>query len=105
MLEEAAPGTRLLDRSSLHRRPANRVETRLGWPFLQAVCASAFADLDLPELISIVHPQNIRSQRVATKLGMTIERRLVNPSLGRVVDVWQLDVPRPSGVAPRASTD
>lgn len=70
-----------------------------------AVRASAFADLDLPELISIIHPQNVRSQRVATKLGMTIERRVVNPGLGRVVDVWQLDAPSPSGMAPRTSTD
>jgi len=71
----------------------------------QAVRASAFADLDLPELISIIHPQNVRSQRVATKIGMTIERRVVNPGLGRLVDVWQLDAPSPSGMAPRTSTD
>lgn len=59
----------------------------------RAVCASAFADLDLPELISIVHPQNVRSRRVASKLGMTIERQVDNPSLGMRVDVWQLGAP------------
>lgn len=59
----------------------------------EVVRVSAFADLDLPELISIIHPENVRSQRVATKLGMTIERQVDNPSLGRRVDVWQLDAP------------
>ena len=33
----------------------------------------AFERLGLPELISIIHPENERSRRVATKLGMTIE--------------------------------
>ncbi len=60
----------------------------------QAVRDRAFADLELPELISIVHPENLRSRRVAAKLGMTIERQVANPSLGRGVDVWQLDAPK-----------
>ena len=54
----------------------------------------AFGRLGLDELISIVHPENLRSRRVTTKVGMTIERQIPNPVLGRDVDVWQIDVPR-----------
>jgi RimJ/RimL family protein N-acetyltransferase len=48
----------------------------------------AFTRLRLPELISIIHPENARSQRVATKCGMTIERQVFNAFLARDVDVW-----------------
>jgi RimJ/RimL family protein N-acetyltransferase len=41
-------------------------------------------------LISIIHPQNTRSQRVATKLGMAASFRIHNPLLGLDVDVWEL---------------
>jgi RimJ/RimL family protein N-acetyltransferase len=50
----------------------------------------AFDRLELPELISIIHPDNQRSQRVATKLGMTRDRQVENPVLGIDVDVWRL---------------
>jgi RimJ/RimL family protein N-acetyltransferase len=55
---------------------------------------NAFDGLRLPELISIIHPQNTRSQRVATKLGMTITQAVHNPVINRDVDVWQLSSPR-----------
>lgn len=85
----------LAARPELGWRLARRAWGRgLGTEAAQAVRASAFADLDLPELISIIHPQNVRSQRVATKLGMAIERQVDNPSLGQRVDVWQLDAPK-----------
>jgi RimJ/RimL family protein N-acetyltransferase len=45
--------------------------------------------LGLDELISIIHPQNTRSRRVAEKLGMTMERQVRNPALGIDIDVWQ----------------
>jgi RimJ/RimL family protein N-acetyltransferase len=48
----------------------------------------AFNRLRLPELISIIHPDNTRSQRVAAKCGMTIERQVFNAFLARDVDVW-----------------
>ena len=48
----------------------------------------AFARLGLPELISIVHSDNAASRRVAAKVGMTIERQVHNPVIGREVDVW-----------------
>lgn len=56
----------------------------------------AFASLALPELIAIVHPENARSQAVAGKLGMTIECRVHNPLLRRLVDVWALAAPASS---------
>jgi RimJ/RimL family protein N-acetyltransferase len=53
----------------------------------------AFTRLGLDELISIVHPDNQRSRRVTTKVGMTIERQVHNAVLGRDVDVWQVAAP------------
>ncbi|MDQ6746195.1 MAG: GNAT family N-acetyltransferase [Actinomycetota bacterium] len=85
----------LAARPELGWRLASRAWGRgLATEAARAVRAGAFADLDLPELISIIHPQNLRSQRVATKLGMTIERQVENPNLGQLVDLWQLDAPR-----------
>ncbi|WP_344647477.1 GNAT family N-acetyltransferase [Cryptosporangium japonicum] len=48
----------------------------------------AFERLELPEIISIIHPQNTRSQRVATKLGLTRHRQIHNPALGISTDIW-----------------
>lgn len=48
----------------------------------------AFARLELIELISIIHPRNERSQRVAVKLGMHRGARIENPAIGIDVDVW-----------------
>lgn len=53
-----------------------------------AVRAHAFDTLALPELISIIHPDNARSIRVAAKLGMTRERHVWHATLRRFVDVW-----------------
>jgi RimJ/RimL family protein N-acetyltransferase len=53
----------------------------------------AFTRLGLEELISIVHPDNQRSRRVTTKVGMRIERQVHNAVLGLDVDVWQLPAP------------
>jgi RimJ/RimL family protein N-acetyltransferase len=50
----------------------------------------AFTRLGLPDLISIIHPDNTRSRRVAEKAGMSVERQVHNEVLGRDVDVWQL---------------
>lgn len=65
----------------------------------------AFARLALPEIISIIHPLNERSQRVAGKLGMRRHRRIENSALGLEVDVWRLRAPggehaRPGSHAP-----
>lgn len=48
----------------------------------------AFTRLGLPDLISIIHPHNVRSQRLAQKLGMSVERQVHSPVLDRQVGVW-----------------
>ncbi len=53
----------------------------------------AFGRLGLAETIAIIHPENARSRRVATKLGMHLDRQIYNPLLSREVDVWQLSAP------------
>ncbi len=52
-----------------------------------------FETLNLPELISIIHPENARSQRVASKLEMTIAQHVHNAALNRRVQVWQSTSP------------
>jgi RimJ/RimL family protein N-acetyltransferase len=49
----------------------------------------AFSRLGLPAVVSIIHPANVRSQRVAMKLGMRRWRVIENPALGIEVDVWR----------------
>ncbi|MGB0091233.1 MAG: GNAT family N-acetyltransferase [Solirubrobacteraceae bacterium] len=51
----------------------------------------AFGRLRLPEIISIIHPENEASQRVAVKLGMQRHCRIENPVIGIEVDVWRLE--------------
>jgi RimJ/RimL family protein N-acetyltransferase len=68
----------------------------------RAAAEDAFSRIGLSELISIIHPRNARSQRVASKLGMTIERLIENPLHGEHVNVWTLAPP--PGPAPPAYT-
>jgi [ribosomal protein S5]-alanine N-acetyltransferase len=42
----------------------------------RAVRDHAFADLKLPRVISLIHPGNFPSRRVAEKIGMTPEREI-----------------------------
>ena len=45
----------------------------------EAACAArdyAFLDLKLPRVISLIHPENIPSRRVAEKIGMTPEKEI-----------------------------
>ena len=42
----------------------------------RAVRDHAFADLKLPRVISLIHPENIPSRRVAEKNGMKVEREI-----------------------------
>lgn len=42
----------------------------------RAVRDYAFIDLKLPRVISLVHPDNIPSRRVAEKIGMTVEKQI-----------------------------
>jgi len=43
----------------------------------QVVRDHAFRDLNLPKVISLIHPDNVPSRRVAEKNGMKIERETV----------------------------
>ncbi|HYY13117.1 MAG TPA: GNAT family N-acetyltransferase [Chthoniobacterales bacterium] len=43
----------------------------------RAVRDHAFRDLQLPRVISLVHPENIGSRRVAEKNGMTVEKQII----------------------------
>jgi RimJ/RimL family protein N-acetyltransferase len=58
-----------------------------------AVREDAFERLGLDELISIIHPDNATSRRVATKVGMRIEGAVHHSGPDRDVDVWQLTGP------------
>ncbi len=48
----------------------------------------AFGVLGLPAVISIIHPENRRSQRVAEKLGLEREGEVAHPGLGLAVEIW-----------------
>jgi RimJ/RimL family protein N-acetyltransferase len=43
----------------------------------RAVRDHGFSDLKLPRVISLIHPQNIPSRRVAEKIGMTPEKQIM----------------------------
>jgi len=43
----------------------------------QAVRDHAFGDLNLPRVISLIHPDNLSSRRVAEKNGMNVEKKTV----------------------------
>jgi RimJ/RimL family protein N-acetyltransferase len=43
----------------------------------RAVRDHAFRDLRLPQVISLIHPDNLASRRVAEKNGMTVEKETV----------------------------
>jgi RimJ/RimL family protein N-acetyltransferase len=43
----------------------------------QAVRDHAFRDLNLSRLISLIHPENAASRRVAEKIGLQLERKTV----------------------------
>jgi RimJ/RimL family protein N-acetyltransferase len=60
----------------------------------RAALAAGQAERPEAEVISVIHPENERSQRVAAKLGMRLARQVPNPLLGRDTDVWVLPHPR-----------
>ena len=84
----------LADRPELGWRLAREAWGRgLASEAARAARDDAFARLAVPELISIIHPENVRSRRLAARLGMAIERQVRNPVLDRDVEVWQLAAP------------
>ncbi len=52
----------------------------------------AFGELGLERLVSLVDPENVASERVATKLGMTLEKETVRPS-GKAMRVYAMNCP------------
>ena len=75
------------------------LETEIGWTLArrhwghgyatEAALAArdwALAELRPPRLISLIHPENIRSQRVSEKLGQHYERDVV--TRGRPAQLW-----------------
>jgi RimJ/RimL family protein N-acetyltransferase len=55
----------------------------------RAVVAHA-AGLGLPRLVSLITPDNARSEGLARRLGMTVERRVAHAGLPH--DLWVLDL-------------
>jgi len=76
------------------------LETEIGWTLARrhwgfgyateaAIAARdwAFRELRPPRLISLIHPENVRSQRVSQKLGQRYERDVVTAS-GPLAELW-----------------
>jgi RimJ/RimL family protein N-acetyltransferase len=85
---------------SLSEELREPMETELGWALArefwgrgyatEAALAArdwAFEERRLPKLISLIKVGNTRSQRVATKLGMEVER-IVERNHGGTTEVW-----------------
>jgi RimJ/RimL family protein N-acetyltransferase len=78
---------------------AHRIE--IGWRLARVQWGQGFATeaamaardhvrqrLGDTDLISIIHPENHRSQRVASKLGMSVSTHVFNEVLGIPVEIW-----------------
>lgn len=52
-----------------------------------AIMTYAFDELGLPRLIALIDPRNVASERVAIKLGMSLEKETTRPS-GKVMLVY-----------------
>jgi len=70
-------------------------ETELGWAILSPHWGHGYATeaaqaardwIERDRIISLIHPANVRSQRVAEKLGARIEQRVETPNAP--ADVW-----------------
>ncbi len=110
---EANPGARLLGFAGLaHPTFIAELESEVevGWRLARgawgrglateaahAALGQAREGLGLERVISIIHPENARSQRVAEKLGMRVGRHVHNPVLGLAVEVWELSLSASSG--------
>lgn len=74
----------------------------LGWRFARSAWGNgyateaaraaldfAFAQIRLPEVVSIYQADNQASARIVQKLGMRFDRKTVDPSCGRPVEVYR----------------
>ncbi len=57
----------------------------------RAALAAGLEARPADEVMSVIHPDNARSQSVAAKLGMRCQRTVVNPLLEIDTHVWTLD--------------
>jgi RimJ/RimL family protein N-acetyltransferase len=81
--------------TSTHDVAGEHAEVELGWAILSRQWGHGYATeaaraarawIDRERIISLIHPDNLRSQRVAEKLGARIERRVATPH--GPADVW-----------------
>jgi RimJ/RimL family protein N-acetyltransferase len=79
----------LADRPELGWRLARHAWGRgLATEAIRAAREDAATRLGLSGFIAVIHPDNDRSRRLASRLGLRVQRRIHNPSLGCEVDVW-----------------
>lgn len=62
----------------------------IGTEAASAVLDWAFGPLGLDRVVAVIRVENVRSQRVASKLGMQRERRTILPCHGVWADVYEL---------------
>jgi RimJ/RimL family protein N-acetyltransferase len=81
--------------TSTYDLAGEHAETELGWAILSRHWGHGYASeaalgargwIDRERIISLIHPDNLRSQRVAEKLGARVERRIATPKAP--ADVW-----------------
>jgi len=81
--------------TSTYELAGERAETELGWAILSAYWGEGYATeaalaardwIERERIVSLIHPSNVRSQRVAEKLGARIEQRVETGEAP--ADVW-----------------
>jgi RimJ/RimL family protein N-acetyltransferase len=81
--------------TSAYDLAGDSAETELGWAILSRHWGHGYATeaahaarawIERDRIISLIHPENVRSQRVAEKLGARPEQRVETP--GGPADVW-----------------
>jgi RimJ/RimL family protein N-acetyltransferase len=86
--------------------PAVAERTELGYRLARAAWGGGFATeaaiacrddafyrIGLPELISLIDPSNVRSQRVAEKIGLAPGPQVRNPLTDTDLTIWSLRAP------------
>jgi RimJ/RimL family protein N-acetyltransferase len=81
--------------TSAYELAGDHAETELGWAILSRYWGHGYATeaaraareaIDRERVISLIHPENVRSRRVAEKLGARPTERVETP--GGPADVW-----------------
>jgi RimJ/RimL family protein N-acetyltransferase len=92
--------------------PGEEAEVEVGWRLARdawghgyateagrAALEHAFGVLELRHVVSYIAIENLRSQRVAERLGMHLDRAVVQPGRMRDLLVWQIRADRPRSAA------